>query len=923
TLRKHLNAWIVHLEPYLPPNLKEVSLDNEHSDNGSDSENRLLHEGRDIAMLLWQARCLEDFDILGLLGFKLQRWPGVIALITKMLNSAEAFRRLSAPNFMIPSNIEWGSESLDVITGDSLIGEMGNTRIPSHDGNPLLSNPTLDTSTDGPFAVESSRMIMREVWQSLGFIILEAADLPADQSKLVMSFVYRILARLHHSGSIPDAVYKFMRPGDDDALFRPPGMYLLSTHIMNVLSDAAWLAHEAEVSNKAAATGEDSPFRPFKMGIRELGPEIWLEFVLWCCVEEGYIHEGAWILKHMKARKNNLSWNTKSWKPLLHHPNLIRDTNVDVEDIWRSPEDFSAERKLASVSRSFRGLGKRTISAEVIVSLMYGAADSVQWGVGSLGYSTGSLLQDIAFLNSIIAADIQGAAVSPCRYSHWTVARFLESRDFEAHADPSFLERLLRTQPPTALIWNDVTATASDELQILTKPQLYDNSAALTGLLEFNLRLYAAHRHISGALGVFRWLQELIDLSKLQHIGQFLEEIRNEDLSFDCGSNNPVRLDHSSIPQLSNVAFANILDLATTSRAFSFGEWLLFSEDVDGRPIPDVAYGDQCLTPSIIRFAAATRNADLCSRAMDSLSDSVSRNTLKALLNFRITMGAWDQVVLILEYLRDHKAKSWGDSNITALAATVLRLDLSVRNRDRGLVEETQFSLSRAKDILKRLLSGEYNTLSNPANHTVYQERALYRLYEIFASIPGPLEEICSKTDLKYQPLPRDVLPPVSSVAFHNVLAAVVEVYGSLAGKRLWERWCVHMPSDNLDEKELSRLYTFDDYEIRENISSLNPDWTEQKQRRAVIPNMNTIRIIAQAAVQEYRSLESGKPKSSSSNVVLSNNLVDSHSPDSKELITNVLDFCVEKFRYFRLPDKEIDREVHGHLSRMKREMVQ
>jgi hypothetical protein len=213
--------------------------------------------------------------------------------------------------------------------------------------------------------------------------------------------------------------------------------------------------------------------------------------------------------------------------------------------------------------------------------------------------------------------------------------------------------------------------------------------------------------------------------------------------------------------------------------------------------------------------------------------------------------------------------------------------------------------------------------LSSPANHTVFQERALYRLYEIFASIPGPLEEICLKTDLKYQPHPRDILPSVPSVAFHNVLAAVVEVYGSLAGKKLWERWCVDMPSPRTDHLHLytSEDCETDDYEIRKGFSSL-PDWTEQKQRRTVIPNMNTIRIIAQAAVQEYSWLEFGKPKSSSSNAVPSDNLVDSHPPDCKKLITSVLDFCVEKFRHLRLPDEVIDREVQGYLSRVKRQTV-
>ncbi|KAL2222771.1 hypothetical protein M432DRAFT_20552 [Thermoascus aurantiacus ATCC 26904] len=929
--RRDPNAWIALLEQYLPPSLREGAGDGTKTEDSSGSKKNVHEESRAIATLLYQARHLENLDLLAHLGFELRRWPAVHALVNKLLDSTEALKAVS--KVQLPSNIEWGPDSsLDDITSDALNWKPAEVRIKSDEQSSSASKIGLDVVTDRPLGLWQSQMIMREVWQSLAFIILEAADLPSNESKQPISYVYQILARLHHSGSIPDSVYKYLRPQDEEAPFRPPGMFLLSTHIMNVLSDAMWLVHEAEVSAKAAAAGNKSPYRPFKMAIRELGPEVWLEFVLWCCVEEGFVKEGVWILQRMKAREGDLAWNVKSWKPLLQHPELVRDTKIDVEDFWRRPGDPPVSRMSKSPTGVFYGLGKRTISVEVITSLMDGVANLVYRGLGYRGLSPRAVLQYLVFLNSLLARATKEDWQSANRVSNWSVVRMIESGGIDPQADPQALERLLRGQSWTVLPWDDNTSTLEEELNQLRRQQIYDDSSALIGLLEYNLRSYAAHRHTGGALDVFAWLQELVDTSKLQHIHRFLEKAReldDEDLSApdqqhrSSLSNNLYR---SSIPQLSNATLADLLDLVTTSGAFRFGEWLLFSTDVDGPVIPLDAYGDQALAPSIIRFATATRNTPLCNQVVESLSQPVSRNTLKALLNFRITMGDWDRVVTMFEYLRDHKAKSWGDSNVTALAAAVLKLDRSAKRKIPPTPEKEE-SLSKAKDILLRLLNGEFNTPPDPsAGRMVYQERALYRLHQVFMSIPGPLEEICRKAELKYKPASsRDIIPYIPSVAFHNLLAAVVAVQGSAAGKKLWERWCLERPSpetERLYEGGVQRLYTTDERDYRMGDPVFDPTWLEQAQKKAVIPNLNTVRIIAHAAVKEY-AVQKAHPKPPEEIPSPSSDDSTEQPPSSStvpgESVEDILDFCVEKFRMLRLGDKEIDREVQGHLSRMKK----
>ncbi|KAL1848182.1 hypothetical protein Plec18170_008092 [Paecilomyces lecythidis] len=924
--RKDTNAWIRHLDHFLPVELRGNNGDNARPVESSLAQQDVHYRSQGLATLLFQARKLSNLDLLSHLGFELGRWQAVHALVNQLLDSTESLETLSSES-RLPSNIDWGSDmSLDKLTSDFLKYRPAEVRVQRESPNAAESGMDLDRMTERPLARELSGLLKREIWQSLGSIILEAADAPPEQSNIAMSYVYQVLARLHHSGSIPDAVYKYKALYDEDALFRPPGMHLLSTHIMNVLSDTVWRVQEAEISAKAAAVGEKSPFLPFNMGIRQLGPEIWLEFILWCCVEEGHVKEGTWIVQQMKARGGDLVWKVESWKPLLAHPRSLSDTNIDVEDYWHRPGDAPTRRSAKSKSGLFHGLGKRTISAEVIASLMDSSVNLVYRGLGYRGDSPGSVLQNLNFLQSMLLRSPKGALRPPSRVSNWSVARMIESSAIDPQADPQALERLLRAQSHIVPPWDSNTPTSEEDLELLEKPQLYDDSAALIGLVEYNLKCYASYRHAGAAFDMFTWLQELVDSSKLQHIQGFLDEIRqleNGNPFLNQRRYPSINPGGSSIPQLSLVTLAHVLDLATSSRAFSLGEWLLFSTDVDGPAIPLGSFGDEALAPSILRFAAATRNTELCNQVVKSLAQPVSRNTLKALLNFRVVMGEWDRVITMFEYLRDHKAKAWGESNITALAGAVLKLDHAAKYRaGSSASDDKTSSLFRAKDILRRVLSGEFNAPPDPQKRSEYQERALYRHYQVFMSLPGPLREVAEKADLQYKPsFSRDVLPYIPSVAFHNLLTAVVDIHGSAAGKQLWERWCLepeYSEMKRLHDGGIARLYSSDELDFRKGAPTFDPLRLAEIQRKAVIPNLNTVRIIAQAAVKEYRLQESQKSTRNSPG--------DHISPPSEVVQSegttpaDVLDFCIDKFRSLRLYEKEIDREVQGHLRRKMKE---
>lgn len=451
-----------------------------------------------------------------------------------------------------------------------------------------------------------------------------------------------------------------------------------------------------------------------------------------------------------------------------------------------------------------------------------------------------------------------------------------------------------------------------EDVESLTLGQLYDDTSALAGLMEYNIRFFASQRLCTDALDAFSWLQEVVDASKLQRIREFSERVGQSDTaglpSFDANSLESFKPFESSMPQMSIVTVAELLDLVTTSRAFAFGEWLFFSNDIDGPPIPPSAYGNQALAPSIIRFASATKNEALCNSVVRSLSQPLSLNTMRALLNFRIAMGQWDSATMMLEYVRDYRLKSWGYSNVTALAAALVRMDHALKQQPST---ERQSDLDRAKDLLLRLLNGEFNESCH--SKTSFQDRFIHSIRRVFLTIPGSLREVAQKTHLKYKATARSNLPYIPATAFHALLSAVVDTHGSAAGKRLWEQWCLDVRSptfSRLQEGGITRLYLQRERDPRKGDPHFDPRYFAQTQKKAVLPNPNTVRIIAQQAVKEYTEFDEARRRQQA----------DQHKQQDSNPAREVVEFCIRQFQAFRVPWTEINRELRGLVYRMHRE---
>ncbi|GCB25139.1 uncharacterized transcriptional regulatory protein C3C7.04 [Aspergillus awamori] len=917
-------AWIARLDQYLPPSLRRDSDGHTNNDDVPDdaairTDAAYFAQTIELANLLLHARDSGKIDLLAYVGFRLNNWPAVQFLINRLLDAADSLKEVTLPSRPL-SSYDWGlgqGLSLDELTDRS---EPQAPKIPQASNGLTASDMTsLDAFTERPYADDHSKRFMAEVWQSLGSIVLDAADASPNEVKLAMSHVFQVLARLHHSDAISDRVYKYVPPDSYQATFRPPGMHLLSSHIMSVLSDAAWLVHEAEVAAKAAAAGEDSPYLPFKMGVRELGPEVWLEFILWCCVEHGHIEEGVWLIDRMTSKTGDQAWKFQSWKPLLDDSGSVWQTKVDQEETWRQPghQERSTMLRKRHSPTPFHGLGKRTMSTEVAAALLDSLPNQVYLGLGFRGMSPSALLRYASSLKFAIAPSTDDGKLLPTRRtSNWFAVRVMESGGLKPEADPRTFEDFLRITPCVVPPWDtDLYHVNEDALTRMSRSQLYDDTAALVGLIEYNIRFYSSERFCGDALNAFSWLQAIVDSSKMQRIDEFFSSrvdrpgvvLPTLELD-DLDSTEPFE---SSMPQLSSVTLAELIDLVTVSRAFTFGNWLFYSDDIDGPPVSPRAYGDQALAPSIIRYATATRNAALCDAVVQSLSQPLSSNTLRALLNSRIALHQWDAVTKLFEYLRDYRAKSWGQSNATALAAEIIRLEHTIYRQqpppDPSTLQETTTSLTRAKELLSRLLKGTYNEPNHIATSR-FQERAISGLHNIFLSIPGTLHDLAasitnSSNNNKFS-TPRNAIPYIPATAFHTLLSAIVDTRGSAAGQRFYDKWCLDTKSPTsrrLQEGGIVRFYLGKERNLAKGDPHFDARYFKRAREKATMPNPTTVRIIAQAAVAEFHE----------------------HEAEGKGAVNpaeDVLSFCIKRFEAFGMRRREINREVGGILYRRRRE---
>ncbi|KAK2880111.1 hypothetical protein FQN49_000558 [Arthroderma sp. PD_2] len=917
-LRKDPSEWIKHLEKYIPRRNLDKS-----SATAGETEQKIDHEECEaILELLYQARAQQNFDLLTILGFDFGRWQDFHAIINKLLDFAND-RRSVTKRGRLPSNIDWGSlGSLNGLSSGEPI-RLADIRY-RNDGMPLSS---FDSYSEEPVMhnqmgeSETKIGIMNEIWQSLGVFILEAADSPTKEISSVMSHFYRVVARLHHADMIPPEVYKYTPKQDPTIPNRPPGMYLLSYPMMSVLSDAAWEATVADDAENEADPDTTPYLPPLRYRSKQLGLGIWLEFVLWCCVEGGYSTGAAWILQ--KSRDRSETWSVQSWARVYQTTGPTDPLKMDRYDTWAQCGELSSEPFAAPSNRPFLGMGTRTITREVVVAIMDGLMNSLRVGVGVRGDSPSFIWERLGLLRAILSKNKLYLCQADINYF---IVRILETGAIVPETKPQSLELLLNLAPyiPPA---EEPTEPSKPHVKSLYQ-QEYDPeySGVVLGLYQYALNIYASSGNVSGTIDVFEKLLGAVDPEKVF-------EIRNSVLDpkylikahpvRQTGHNRSRSIKSTSESQslrLPPVSWTLLLDTFTSSRLYRLANWLTNTCGEALNSSTSRWREGVLITDSLIRLATATKNRQLFSDVAEGLVLPLEHQTLISLLNWSIGESDWERSVELLRYLQDGKNSQWDVINMTSLGAAIVRLESQIARGDQSeldptLAERQAETLNLANGLLATILNGRFSQHYRYSTGLHTSEAMLNQLHQFFSFIPGSLSNVCREVKLQWD---RTYKPNyhIPSHAFNQFLAAVVDTQGSLAGKRLWDEFCI----EPLTTKQ-KRIKTMQNLPVhttrkpgqRTNMfgAFLNAKPINKKTIPLISPDLTTVRIIAQAALDEQQSLwqNGSHPSYLTANPLTSEEY-------TAENIDHILDWCAEMFERLHLGRREISRELDGHPKR-------
>lgn len=275
--------WLRKLEPFLPPRLRLSGGRDKPRSDISLLVSTLRYSKNQI-----KDRRGEPLDLLTSLVVDHGRYDAVLYLIDKLLHFA-AGREDIASRDCLPSNLQWVTPSMTLLREEwhpvnaEAIGVQKKLR-------PLES---LEQRYEQIPTAGSEKIALSLVWHFLGATIIRSANSNLENAQALLKIVYRALAIAHHLNLVPDNVYSYSPTHFSSTLHRPPILHLLSSRILNTLSDAVWRSKQEEAISEAASSGisfrqlgQDPPGGRFRLKVRDLGPEAWLELILWCCVEE-------------------------------------------------------------------------------------------------------------------------------------------------------------------------------------------------------------------------------------------------------------------------------------------------------------------------------------------------------------------------------------------------------------------------------------------------------------------------------------------------------------------------------------------------------------------------------------------------------------------------------------------------------------
>ncbi|KAI9675806.1 MAG: hypothetical protein M1829_003231 [Trizodia sp. TS-e1964] len=844
--------WTEMLNKFLPAPLKNK--DSEHSPQAAADPNFLVK----IAFLIEKARELENIDLLNYIGVYEGRWHVVRWIIKSLINALPLLPHISLPLSPVAWITVSHNISLQELSSDSIMIDVQNahglSKAPdTHQIAQKLAEPDMQ-------AAAICQRYLGQILQSVGSMVLSALQSPPQESQMAMFQVLQTIAYLHHMGHIPEDIYKAPRRDHDTVLNRSPHLYILSFKILNCLSDAMCGAEEDFTGNEKAFTKpmysiyEIPRKRYLSNKVLELKQEIWLEFIVWCCLDKGYIMEAAWILA--ETMKQPEEWSTLEWNMW------------NLRDIQSRSSKANYLQYYTTETGSVK-IRNRMLSSEVLIATIDGLVTLMAEEASEGRHSSRKMnlliqlkkfhKQDQYSLNSKTWDQI--------------FLRISEQNRLPLNQNPLVLEHLLAT---VTFIENELTTELNDRpppvlFYCRQSSDVLAPSATVLGLFHRLIQVYTDKGNVIAALKSFSKLQTLTDANKQKTLEIFntkLQDLERAGIS-DMSLVKDISMTElwALNPDLPMSTLASLIELTMETGLLEFCNWLLFTTDIDGPIIPRSQYTNPVLAPVLLKLAATTGNVELASAVVSNLKLPVSENILKALLVCQARLGKWDAVQKILNDLQADEFMYWSFAEAAAIAVQILRLEASLPRYGPHNRSESS-SLTAARYTLVQLLSSNFG-LPGPSKDPKTQLHENYRMIQLFKDASPSLESLFSgKT-------PRIVfsssqLPAIPTSAFNSLISSVVALRGPEAGIVIVEKWrrksspaktifssATGLSMDNLQEMtNAAKDLTPHERRLRESIDLAEPASEELgligldgEEQADVVPNVSTVCIIVQQAL--------------------------------------------------------------------------
>ncbi|KAF2500626.1 hypothetical protein BU16DRAFT_570179 [Lophium mytilinum] len=862
-LRQDVESWLKALEPFLPAELRHASSEK--------NTKQPLAPAIDYARLITEAQSSSQ-DILSHLGMVEGRWKVVIWLIKCLVEEGSVLKRLRGdPETSGSTAWKDSSLSLKELTQFPIYAE----RI----RKPQRLKRSLKELTSAPETIQYLSNIMTaalgQVWRSLGSMVLVAAEEPISSASTIMPHVLEIIAYLHHVEMIPQAIYRYAPARDPFTLQQPPTLHLLSSRILTSLSDATWRAHEASLqhgktpANSQYFMGHEIPGSRIKITVPQVGPEIWVELVLWSCLHGGWILDGVAILEKLASYSDDKRWSVICWRDIVASSQSAGSLQ-EPKNWARLAAAFEYPNRSYTSDRGDRRLVQRTISSEVIAAFVDGVTNTMRLGVGARGNAPDDIVRHIKNLKHLLDQNNLSLGTSS-----WDgiILRLLESHGIVPDKRPYVLLNILDLSQGFGKEISSANVALEPSQGQPIPNYVFEASAAAIGLLHRTLRAFINEGHVVGAMVTLNKLQEYTDNNKMGSVTAFFRALKHQPSTSEHQfQSNIGPVDFPGFyPQIPVPLLAGLLDVLAKTHLSRICKWLLFSDDLDGPLIPPQMYRDRRITPSIIRYGTIAKNKELLMKVVEAVAvpgpgqqggfARLPAEVLSAFLNSQIEGRQWASVSSISQYASSSPGYRPRAETLAVFASKMLWESVYASETSKSETDntvKTHFSnlLHTWRQKIKGfLLDAELNTILG-----------------IVSTVHSDYHDFCESfwTAVGRQPT------VIGTSEFNKILEGVAIGYGSIETKRIVDLWCDVPPgpaywpfrapgglptmSKFRPPKSLEYHNRPRDIEINSSVSFRMLTF-----RGRVTPNIHTYRILLRRARQEKKRRENKGIEMSSS----------------------------------------------------------